>query len=635
MRRPRFPQPAQLRRAIVIVSGVIGAFLLVLNIQTLLSALTVSLPERAQNCLPLAGLRQGNTVYGQSACSGIANLNSAAIWQQGTDGGFELRESNIYETWGDGNASQVGVNGVPDSDITLHVQNQGVPDEGNVVTRITADGDAFPRLQLDRINGVGKTNREWSLAIWTNGNFGITDNTAEPSNNFVFTTGGRFGIGDPTPDATLDVAGDVRIDGDTYLPFIYDSDSSSYYLNPNSVSNINRLHLTSARLYFTSTAAPNDDFIYHNDSNNTMYFNSDTSNDTAGNMGILAYRLYDHENAGYYVDPGDSSRMNSIYPNYLSSYGDIRADDDLYIYGDEGGSSQIFMAASSGWGNAIEVKNDGWLRLNDDNNFSNGIYTPGNFRVDGVYLGDHQQEMFRTSDEWLRINQDGDFTSGVYTPGVLRIDGHFEVKNGIQDANANQLISTYDSYMRLNQSDAYTSGVYTKVFKTHNLYRSNEYGWSDKRLKKDIHSISKGRDVVTKLRPVSFRWDEEAQRELYDSEPLPQQDDSQHIGFIAQEVEQILPDTVIEDETTGMKLIEDKHILAYVVKAFQELDSFLQEQIAQINQQIEQLFAADAELQEQVDAQQKVIDQQQEQIEQLEQRLERIESSGEETEDDR
>lgn len=41
--------------------------------------------------------------------------------------------------------------------------------------------------------------------------------------------------------------------------------------------------------------------------------------------------------------------------------------------------------------------------------------------VGDVFLNGKQA--FRSTDAWLRLNQDGDFTNGVYTPGPLRADG--------------------------------------------------------------------------------------------------------------------------------------------------------------------------------------------------------------------
>jgi len=43
------------------------------------------------------------------------------------------------------------------------------------------------------------------------------------------------------------------------------------------------------------------------------------------------------------------------------------------------------------------------------------------------YFYDDGEQVIRASDEWLRLNQEGDFSLGVYTPGLIRADGGFQV----------------------------------------------------------------------------------------------------------------------------------------------------------------------------------------------------------------
>ena len=52
----------------------------------------------------------------------------------------------------------------------------------------------------------------------------------------------------------------------------------------------------------------------------------------------------------------------------------------------------------------------------------------GNQYFTGDFVEGDGKEMFRYSDSWLRINEDKDFTSGIYCgSGILRTDGRFEV----------------------------------------------------------------------------------------------------------------------------------------------------------------------------------------------------------------
>jgi hypothetical protein len=67
-------------------------------------------------------------------------------------------------------------------------------------------------------------------------------------------------------------------------------------------------------------------------------------------------------------------------------------------------------------------------------------------------------------------------------------------------------------------------------------------------------------DKVLSLTPVTFNWNSE--------------DDttSKHIGFIAQEVEQVFPELVQTDPVTGLKTLSYTNLTPYLVKAIEEMD---------------------------------------------------------------
>lgn len=63
---------------------------------------------------------------------------------------------------------------------------------------------------------------------------------------------------------------------------------------------------------------------------------------------------------------------------------------------------------------------------------------------------------------------------------------------------------------------------------------------SDARMKKDVETLSGALDKITALRGVAFSWD----RESHPERNFPE---GRQIGFIAQEVEKIIPEVVTED----------------------------------------------------------------------------------------
>jgi hypothetical protein len=93
---------------------------------------------------------------------------------------------------------------------------------------------------------------------------------------------------------------------------------------------------------------------------------------------------------------------------------------------------------------------------------------------------------------------------------------------------------------------------------------------SDKRFKKDVHTISGSMDKILQLRPTEFTWIEQ---------------EKQDVGFIAQEVEEIIPEIInttrgmIEDEkeTEEMKTISYPKFIPYLVDTIQQLTKRIEE----------------------------------------------------------
>ncbi|MFH0947756.1 MAG: tail fiber domain-containing protein, partial [Elusimicrobiota bacterium] len=80
------------------------------------------------------------------------------------------------------------------------------------------------------------------------------------------------------------------------------------------------------------------------------------------------------------------------------------------------------------------------------------------------------------------------------------------------------------------------------------------YG-SDRRLKENISYIQSGLSVIEQLKPVKFDYIN---------------GDKKQVGFIAQEVQEILPDIVTEG-ANGMLGMKTDSIIPYLVKAMKEL----------------------------------------------------------------
>jgi hypothetical protein len=91
---------------------------------------------------------------------------------------------------------------------------------------------------------------------------------------------------------------------------------------------------------------------------------------------------------------------------------------------------------------------------------------------------------------------------------------------------------------------------------------------SDKRLKTNINKLDSSIDIIKKLNPVKFNW-------KYNDFILENKQGSEDVGFIAQEIEQVIPLAageykVINSEET-YKNIKYERIIPYLVKSIQEL----------------------------------------------------------------
>ena len=86
------------------------------------------------------------------------------------------------------------------------------------------------------------------------------------------------------------------------------------------------------------------------------------------------------------------------------------------------------------------------------------------------------------------------------------------------------------------------------------------YSASDINLKKDIFSLNNCLEVVDQLNPVGFKW---------------KKNDKDEVGFIAQEIAEIIPE--IAEEVNNHKVISESKIIAYLVGAIQELDKELKD----------------------------------------------------------
>lgn len=109
---------------------------------------------------------------------------------------------------------------------------------------------------------------------------------------------------------------------------------------------------------------------------------------------------------------------------------------------------------------------------------------------------------------------------------------------------------------------------------------ANVYNYSDERAKKNIQGLNNGLSKITLLNPVSYDWKEE--KVMADSlngiaPSGPIENGVRQYGFLAQDVEKVMPNVVATDEN-GFKMVNYIAIIPVLVKAVQELQSTVSKQ---------------------------------------------------------
>ena len=154
------------------------------------------------------------------------------------------------------------------------------------------------------------------------------------------------------------------------------------------------------------------------------------------------------------------------------------------------------------------------------------------------------------------LNVDGTITgngSGITNIAASAVGaGSFDINGGSIDGTAIGASSR-------------STGQFTTVDATGDITSSGDmyadafYYNSDKRLKENVKSLNTSLEVIQGLKGVEFDW---------------KADNKHDVGFIAQEIEELIPEAVSErstDELDDQKTINPIPIIAHLVEAVKEL----------------------------------------------------------------
>lgn len=387
--------------------------------------------------------------------------------------------------------------------------------------------------------------------------------------------------------------------GNMFANIFYDKTNTGYYLDPAGASNLNGAT-------FASGPTTNDWFRVNG--NNGLYFQSfgggwhmidATFLRSYGNKPILVPYITDQDHASYYVDPHATSNVNQInattihtpttgsYFPHPNTWNYIRG--NSYIAGDTGvilanGNVGIGTTAPQGklgvgFGNGDQVI---FNQINDD---GLGIQTTLNGQPNNGYGGHSNNRLtLQPTTGYVGIK-------ATYPTADLHIKQSDQSQWG---GGGIKLERSSSGYARIFMGDDQQLYFFTNSNSHYCLVAINGSipCASDSRLKKDIEPLTiSALEVLGKLKPRTYTW----------------KDGGMHsAGFIAQEVEGILPEAVTRNNENGYYALSDAYFTPYIVKSIQELDAkfattnaevkALNEQVKSQQQEIELLKKEMAEV---------------------------------------
>jgi hypothetical protein len=188
--------------------------------------------------------------------------------------------------------------------------------------------------------------------------------------------------------------------------------------------------------------------------------------------------------------------------------------------------------------------------------------TVGNYEIRGVGGGGGATQVDGGDDGFLRLSAGGG--SSATTQSSIDISGYSTVADMLNNIVMNTAGTERFRIDNVGNVGIGTSAPTVRLQVAGDIIANSIAGSSDARFKTNITSIENPLQKVLQLRGVNFDWNKKAFPDRSFS-------DSRAIGFIAQEVEKVLPEIVQTEKTAeGYKAVQYDKVVALLVEAIKE-----------------------------------------------------------------
>ena len=307
-------------------------------------------------------------------------------------------------------------------------------------------------------------------------------------------------------------------------------------------------------------------------SNGTLYFSDDTGTAGGTYSGKIAY---EHANNKMLLATDTQNRM-AIDSDGKVGIGTVSPSTQLHLSTTE--SLELRLDADTN----NSGQEDCFIRFYTDGQTQQGIAGMDNNNSSTLFSGNTENAMvfgtvsnlptlFATNNtERMKINSGGDIEVAAASGSEFKVNS---TGSGGNDVGLSTQLPGYSANM---YSNFFSSGnnIYFVLGGSYVGYiaSNGSYNPSDERLKENVTDLTGSLDKIKQLRGVNFTW-KDSNRGV-----------GNNIGFIAQEVESVIPEVVgdggLPNDENGeapMKNVDYAHVVPHLVEAIKELEARVKE----------------------------------------------------------